>query len=133
MLALTFLMAFDMDISLNPDNWPGPLYLLPNIVFIGGALLAVLYRYRHTVKFEQKHAMRWYVWAVSLLVIAYFINLLMTDVYYLVAGQSLFQSNNARLTYVLLNEPIWFASETFFAVGLALAVFRDNLLEESAP
>jgi hypothetical protein len=47
----------------------------------------------------------------------------------LIAGQSLFQSNSAALTYVLLNEPIWFACESFFAMGLALSVFRDHLLE----
>jgi hypothetical protein len=130
---LTFLLAFDIDIFLNPGNWPGPLYLLPNIVFVGGGLFAVICRYRHTVDFEQKQAMRGYVWGISLLVVLYLINLLMTDVYYLIASQSLFQSNSALLTYVLFNEPIWFACETFFAIGLALAVFRDNLLEESAP
>jgi hypothetical protein len=129
LLPLTFLIAFDIDIFLNPGNWPGPLYLLPNVLFIGGGLFAVLHRYRHTVEFEQKRAMRWYVWGISLLVAVYFINLLVTDVYYLIAGQSLFQSVSSGLTYVLLNEPIWFACEAFFAVGLALSVFRDKLLE----
>ncbi len=130
LLPLAFIMAFDIDISLNPGNWPGPLYLLPNILFIGGGLIAVLYRYRHTVEFKQKQAMRWYVWGISLLVVLYFINLLLTDIYYWIAGQSLFQSTSAGLTYVLLNEPIWFACETFFAVGLALSVFRDRLLRD---
>jgi hypothetical protein len=131
LLPLTFIMAFDIDIFLNPGNWPGPLYLLPNILFIGGGLFAVIYRYRHTVDFEQKRALRWYVWGISLLVAVYFTNLLVTDIYYLIAGQSLFQSINSSLTYVLLNEPIWFACETFFAVGLALSVFRDKLLESA--
>lgn len=129
LVPLTFIMAFDIDISFNPGNWPGPLYLLPNIVFIGGGLFAVLYRYRHTVEFEQKQAMRGYVWGISLLIVVYFINLLVTDIYYLIAGHSLFQSNSAGLSYVLLNEPIWFACETFFAVGLALSVFRSKLLD----
>ena len=129
LIPLTFIMAFDIDIFLNPGNWPGPLYLLPNILFIGGGLFAVLYRYRHTVDFEQKRAMRWYVWGISSLVGVYFINLLLTDVYYLIAGQSLFQSTSSGLTYVLLNEPVWFACETFFAVGLAISVFHYKLLE----
>jgi hypothetical protein len=129
LVPLTFIMAFDIDIFLNPGNWPGPLYLLPNMVFIGGGLVAVLYRYRHTVAFEQRQALRWYVWGISLLVVVYFINLLVTDIYYLIAGQSLFQSTRAGLTYVLINEPIWFACETFFALGVALSVFRHKLLE----
>jgi hypothetical protein len=129
LLPLTFIMAFDIDIFLNPYNWPGPLYLVPNILFIGGGLYSVIYRYRHTVESEQKQALRAYIWGISLLVVVYFINLLITDVYYLIAGQSLFQSNSAALTYVLLNEPIWFACESFFAMGLALSVFRDHLLE----
>jgi hypothetical protein len=129
LVPLSFLMAFDIDIFLNPGNWPDPFYLLPNILFIGGALFAVIYRYRHTVDPEQKQAMRAYVWGISLLVVVYFINLLMTDVYYLISGHSLFQSNSTALTYVLLNEPLWFACETFFAIGLALSVFRDKLIE----
>ena len=129
LLPLTFLIAFDIDAFLNPNNWPGPLYLLPNILFIGAGLFAVLYRYRHTAEVEHKRAMQWYVWGISLLVVVYFINLLLTDIYYLIAGHSLFQSTGAGLAYVLVNEPIWFACETFFAVGLALSVFRDRLLE----
>ena len=131
LIPLTFLSAFGIDIVLNPANWPPPFYLLPNLVFIGGGLFAVLYRYRHTVHFEQKQAMRGYVWGISLLVVLYFMNLLMTDVYYLIVGQPLFQSNSARLTYVLVNEPIWFACETLFALGLALSVFRNKLLESA--
>ena len=130
LVPLTFLIAFNIDIVLNSNNWPGPLYLVPNILFIGGGLFTVIYRYRHTVEFEQKQAMRWYVCGILLLVVVYFINLLMTDVYYLIVGQPLFQTNSARLTYVLLNEPIWFACEAFFAIGLALSVFPDNLLRD---
>ena len=37
---LTFLIAFHVDIVLNPNNWTGPLYLVPNILFVGGGLLA---------------------------------------------------------------------------------------------
>lgn len=129
LLPLTFLIAFNIDIVLNPDNWPGPLYLVPNILFVGGGLYSVIYRYRHTVEFEQKQAMRWYVWGISSLVIVYFLNLLVTDIYYWIAGHSLFQSTNASLTYVLINEPIWFACEAFFALGVAFSVFRDHLLE----
>lgn len=129
LVPLAFIMAFDIDIFLNPGNWPGLLYLSPNIVFVGGGLYSVIYRYHHTRNLEQKQAMRGYVWGISLLIIVYFINLLVTDAYYLTAGQSLFQSNSAALTYVLINEPIWFACETFFASSLAYSVFRKRLLE----
>lgn len=130
LLPLTFLIAFDIDIVLNPNHWSGPLYLVPNILFVGGALYSVIYRYRHMENIDQKRALRWYVWGISSLVVVYFINLLMTDIYYWIAGQSLFQGNSAGLTYVLLNEPIWFACEAFFAVGVALSVFGNHLLEE---
>jgi hypothetical protein len=104
---------------------------LPNVLFIGGGLFAVIYRYRHA-EFEQKQAMRWYFSGISLLIVVYFINLLLTDIYYWIAGQALFQSNSSGLTYVLINEPIWFACEVFFAVGLAFSVFRDDLMEKAA-
>ena len=131
LLPLTFIIAFDIDISLNPGNWPGPLYLLPNIVFVGGGLFAVIYRYRHTVEFEQKQAMRWYVRGISFLVIVYFLNLLLTEIYFWIAGQPLFQSTSARLAYVLVNEPVWFACEALFAIGVALSVFSYKLIEST--
>lgn len=129
LIPLTFLRAFNIDIFLNPDNWGEPLYLLPNVLFIGGALFAVLYRYKNTKELKQKHSMRLYVWGITLLIVLYFINLLMTDIYYLLTGHTLFQTNIANLKYVLLSEPIWFAFESFFAIGLALSVFRDKLIE----
>jgi hypothetical protein len=104
---------------------------LPNILFIGGALIAIIYRYSHTVEPEKKQAMRWYVVGISLLVCMYFVILIVIDIYPLLTGQGLFQSYSAALRYVLVNEPIWFAFETFFAVGLALSVFRYKLLEHT--
>src|SRR5215212_3429360 len=80
LVPLTFMIAFNIDIFLNPDNWTEPFYLLPNILFIGGALFAVLYRYKNTKELKQKHSMRWYVWGISLLIVLYFVNLLMTDI-----------------------------------------------------
>jgi len=130
LVPLTFLSSFGVDTFLNPDTWPGPFYLLPNILFIGSALFAVIYRYVRTPDPAQKQALRWYTIGVSLLIGVYFVNLFITDVYYFLAGHALFEGNAATLKYILLNEPIWFACETFFAVGLALSVFRDKLLED---
>jgi hypothetical protein len=130
LVPLTFILSFSIDIFLNPDNWPGPLYLLPNIIFVGGALFAVIYRYTRVVEPEKKQALCWYVWGISLLMIVYFVNLFLMEGYYWITGHFLLQSPGANLTYVLVNEPIWFACETFFAVGLALSVFRDKLLEK---
>ena len=131
LVPLAFIMAFDIDIFLNPGNWPGPLYLLPNIVFIGGGLYSVIYRYRNPAESENKQALRWYVWGISSLVVVYFLNLLVTDIYYWIAGQSLFQTTSAGLAYVLVNEPVWFACEVLFAIGVALSVFRNKLFEST--
>lgn len=129
LIPLTFLNAFGIDIFLNPANWPAPYYLLPNFVFIGGALLAVVQRYTRTASAAQQQSLRGYVIGLSLLVAMYFVILFLTDIYYLLAGGPLFEGNAAALRYVLVNEPIWFACETLFAVGLARSVFRDHLLE----
>jgi hypothetical protein len=129
LIPLTFFMAFNIDTFLNPENWAEPFYLLPTLIFTGGSFLAVLCRYKKAKEVKQRHAMRFYVWGVLLLIVLHFANLLMNDVYYLVTGVSLFQTNVALLNYVLLYEPAWFASETLFAIGLALSVFRDKLIE----
>lgn len=129
---VSFTMSFNIDIFLNPNNWGAPVYFLDNILFIGGALGSVIYRYRKTQDVEQRHSMRLYVWGISLLIGLYFIYYFMVDLYPWLAGQALFQSYESRLTYVLWSEPIWFAFEVIFAIGLALSIFRDNLMEKSA-
>lgn len=132
LVPLTFFMTFNIDIFLNPGKWPEPFYPLLNLLFIGGALFSVLYRYQNTRDVEQKRSMRLYVWGVSLLVVLHFAYLFMIDVYPLITGHTLFESNEARLRYVLITEPTWFAFETFFAIGVALSVFRGNLLKSPA-
>ncbi|HUF00059.1 MAG TPA: hypothetical protein VMN99_12450 [Anaerolineales bacterium] len=132
LVPLTFLMAFNVDILLNPNNWPEPFYLLPNILFTGAALFSIIYRHQNTLNVAQKRSLQLYEGGISLLIVLYFIHLFMMNIYPLLTGHVLFEGNEARLNYVLLSEPIWFASETFFAIGLALSVFRDNLMERSA-
>jgi hypothetical protein len=126
LVPMTFTMAFNIEIFLNPNTWPAPFYLVPNILFIGGALFSVIYRYRRITEPRQKQAMRWYVFSLTLLTTVYFINLFLTDIYYLLAGHPLFQDNPSRLTYVLLNEPIWFACEALFAIGWLFRSFEIN-------
>lgn len=126
LVPLTFIKAFEFDIFLNPDNWPGLFDLAPYVLVIGGTLVAVLVRRARAV--DQRQALRWYTVGWSLLVADYFVNLLLNDVYYAVAGHGLFEGA-AAVRYVLLNEPIWFALEPVLAIGLALSVFRDKLLE----
>jgi hypothetical protein len=131
LVPITFIMAFNIDIFLNPDNWPAPYYFLDNILFIGGALVSVIYRYRKILDVEQKQSMRRYVWGISLLIVLYFIYFFMMNVYPFLTGHALFESKDAVLKYVLWSEPIWFAFEAFFAIGLALSVFQDKLMEKS--
>lgn len=128
LIPLTFFIVFGVDIFLNPDNWPAPFYLFPNLVFVGSALFAVIYRYKRLPSAEQKQAFRWYMIGVSLLTGFYLVDLLVTYTYFFATGEPLFQTMRANLAYVLVKEPVWFACETLFATGVALSVFRDKLL-----
>jgi hypothetical protein len=132
LVPITFVMSFNIDIFLNPNNWDAPVYFLDNILFIGGALVSVLYRFRNTPDVEQRQALRGYVWGIALLIGLYFIYYFMIDIYPWLTGHALFESKAAILKYVLTSEPIWFAFETIFAIGLARSVFRDKLIEKSA-
>lgn len=132
LVPLTFLMAFNIDLPLNPNNWPEPFHLLPNILFTGAALFSIIHRHQNAQDVSQKRSLRFYAGGLSWLVVLYFIHLSMMSIYPMLTGNVLFESNEARLNHVLLSEPIWFASETFFAIGLALSVFRDTLMEGSA-
>jgi hypothetical protein len=130
LVPLTFFIVFGVDIFLNPDNWPAPFYLFPNLVFVGGALFAALYRYMRPPSDGEKQALRWYVIGLSVLTVFYLVDLLVMYTYFFVTGEFLLQTMRANLAYVLVKEPVWFACETFFAIGVALSVFRDRLLGE---
>jgi hypothetical protein len=128
LVPLTFFIAFGVDIFLNPDNWPEPFYLLPNVVFIGGALFAVLYRYMRLPSDGQKRALRWYVIGIALLAGFYLIDLLFMYGYFFTTGDFPIQTMRDIVMYVLVKEPVWFALETLLAFGIARSVFREKLL-----
>ena len=130
LVPLTLFLAFNINIFLNPDHWPYSLDLLPNIVFIGAGLFAVLYRYRKTVDPQKKQRIRPYVIGVSLLVAAYFADFVINVIYIRLAGQPLIQGFQAGMTYALVYEPVWYALQVLFAAGLAVSVFRNRLLED---
>jgi hypothetical protein len=130
LVPLTFFIAFGVDIFLNPDNWPEPFYLFPDLVFIGGALFAVLYRYTRLPSNAQKQALRWYVIGASLLIVFYLADLLFMFIYFFVTGDFPLQTMRDILAYVLVKEPIWFALETLLAIGVARFVFREKLLRD---
>lgn len=130
LVPLTFFLAFNIPIFLNPDNWPYSLDLLPRIVFIGAGLFAILYRYGKIVEPQKKRRIRPYVLGVSLLMAAYFVDLLINEIYFRLAGQPLIQGFKAGMTYALIYEPVWYALQVLFAAGLAVSVFRNRLLED---
>jgi hypothetical protein len=126
---LTFFMAFSTNIFLSPDNWPDPLNLLPNIIFIGGGLFAVLYRYWGSMDLAKRRRLRSYVDSLTLLLAAYFVDFVINQVYPLLAGQLLIQGFRAGMTYALVYEPVWYILQVNFAIALAVSVFRDKVLE----
>jgi hypothetical protein len=126
---LTFFMAFQIHLFLNPEDWPNPLDLSPNLLFIGTGFFAILYRYGRTFNSLWKRRMRPYVLSLSLLMAAYFIDFLINEVYYRLAGQALFQGYQAGMGYVMVYEPVWYILQIGFAVGLGISVFQRKLLE----
>lgn len=129
LIPLGFLLVLDIDIFLNPNNWLAPWDLLPEIFLIGAALFSVIYRYMHMEKPVQRKAFRSYAIGISLLFVDYLI-IMSLNIYSIVTGDPVFQGNQARLVFIIVNELIWFSLEVIFSVGLALSVFRDKLLEE---
>jgi hypothetical protein len=128
-LFLTFFLSFNLNFFLNPDHWPNPLDLVPNVLFIAAGFFAILYRYGHSSDLNQKYRLRPYVLGLSLLMVVYFVGLFLNEIYYRLAGQVLFQGFRAGMTYALVYELVWYALQIFFAVSLGMSVFRDKLLE----
>ncbi len=126
LVPLSFFTVLDVKFFLNWGTWPDTLALLPNIVFIGGAIGSVVYRARRRTEAERKRPMRWYTLGLSLLLAVYFIDFFIYDVYAALTGQPLIQGLRASMLYVLAYEPLWYALQIFFAVALAVAVFRPD-------
>jgi hypothetical protein len=128
LIPLGFLLVLDIDIFLNPNTWPAPWDILPEFLLMGAALFSVIYRSTHMDEPLQKKAFRPYAIGLSLLLVD-FLFFRSLYIYSSVTGDPVFQGNQARLVYIIVNESIWFTLEVIFAIGLALSVFRDKLLE----
>jgi hypothetical protein len=127
-IPISLIFAFKINIFLNPDNWPSPFDLLPNILFIGGALFSILYRHGRSSDPAKNRRLGWYVLSLSLLITVYFVDFFINNVYPL-GGNLLIQGYQAGMKYALIYEPVWYALEVFFAVSLTISVFRNKLLE----
>ncbi len=123
---LSFFTVLDVKFFLNWGTWPDTLALVPNLIFIGGALVAVLYRAGRKTETDRRRSMRWYALGLSPLLALYFVDFFINEVYYTLAGQPLIQGLRAGMLYVLAYEPLWYALQVFFAVALAVAVFRPD-------
>jgi hypothetical protein len=130
LVPLAISLVFDLNFFLNPGTWPGPLPLLPNLIFIGVAFFSVLYRYAHTADPLRKQKLKGIVWGTALLMALYFILFLMNDVYSTLTGQALIQQTRGVVIYILISEPLWFVLEVVFALGAARSIFRDRLFEK---
>lgn len=129
LVPMVIAMILDLQVFFNPATWPDPYPLLQNLVFIGVAFFSVLYRYRKADA-DLKMKLKGYVVSVSLLMVVYFIMFFMNDVYTALTGLSIL-NNNIRtiVTYVLINEPLWYVLEVIFVIGTARSLFRERLLE----
>jgi hypothetical protein len=129
LIPLTISLVFSLNFFLNPDTWPGPLPLLPNLIFVGVAFFSVQYRFAHITDPIRKQKLKGFVWGTTLLITLYFILFLMNDVYFTLTGQALIQQTRGVVIYILISEPLWFVLEIVFTLGMARSIFRDRLFE----
>src|SRR5512133_225751 len=126
LIPLSVSLIFDLPIFLNPGTWPGLLALLPNVVFIGAGFFSVCYRYAHMTDPLRKARYLPFMLAVSLLMVLYFIQFALNDVYGTLAGQPLFQTMRGLVIYILISEPLWFAAELVFTLLVARSIFNQR-------
>jgi hypothetical protein len=129
LVPLTFFLAFSIHFFLNPDTWPDPLMLLPNVIFIGTGFISILYRYERTNDPDKKRQLRGYVTGLTLLMLAYFVDFFINEILFRLAGHPIIQGYRAGMIYALVYEPVWYALQVGFAIGLGISVFREKLLE----
>ena len=116
------------DSLLNPYNWPGALAFLPPVVFLGGGVYALVYRYRREADGVQRQQIKWFAAGALLIVLSWFIDYAVWEIYpALSGGEMLVQAGRSAVLWELFQDTLWYAAQLLFAVCIAISVFRYRL------
>jgi signal transduction histidine kinase len=115
------------DSPLNPFNWPGALNFIPTVIFIGGGVFGMVYRYRRYADAVQKQQIKWFVVGSALIVVNWFVDYSVWQIYPILTNDYLIQTGRQAVLWELGQDSTWYLAEFLFAVCIAISVFRYRL------
>jgi signal transduction histidine kinase len=107
--------------------WPAPLPQLIQISLGLSAVYALAYRYRRVADPLQRQQIKWFLLGVTLLIFNWLVDYAVWDIAYVVTGDSLIGPGLPAVLWQLIQGTVWYASQFFFAVCIAFALFRYRL------
>jgi signal transduction histidine kinase len=117
---------------LNPWNWPVASIIpaLPNIIFLGCAGVALTYRYFRAADAVQKQQLKWFVAGVMAMTLSWLVDYGVWEIYpALTQGEYLIQVGLSAVLWELFQDTLWYIGQLFFAICVAVSVFRYRLWE----
>jgi len=115
------------DSPLNPYNWLGALSFLPAIIFLGGGVYGMIYRYRRYADSVQKQQIKWFVVGSALIVVNWFVDYSVWQIYPILTNDYLINTGRQAVLWELAQDSTWYLAEFVFAVCIAISVFRYRL------
>jgi signal transduction histidine kinase len=113
---------------LNPGNWPEALAVLPSVIFLGGGVYALVYRYRRDDDPVQRQQIKWFVAGALLIVLSWFVDYAVWEIYPLFSGgEALIQPGRPAVLWELFQDTLWYLAQFLFAVCIGISVFRYRL------
>ena len=122
--AINFISA---DSTFNPNNLLGGFAFIPNLVFLGGGVYALIYHYKTYANAVQKQQIKWFVVGSVLIVVNWLIDYAVWEVYPALTGDLLIQAGQPAVLWELFQDTFWYIAEFTLAACIAISIFRYRL------
>lgn len=109
-----------------------PLAIILNTIFTVCAVGALIWRYRIHANAVQRQQIKWITAGALLLALNYALDYTVFEIYPAVTNEYLVATRDQGVIWELIQDTLWYISQTLFAICVGLAVFRHRLWDIDA-
>lgn len=126
-IVLRFGASFFPDTPASVYTWPHSLGLLIATPIEILAVGAFVWRYRYRANAVQRQQIKWIIVGALLLALNYFFDYGVWEIYPALTNEWLITTYQQGVVWELVQDTLWYTSQTLFAVCVGLALFRHRL------
>ncbi|KXK14453.1 MAG: multi-sensor signal transduction histidine kinase [Chloroflexi bacterium OLB15] len=131
-LIMQFGDVFFPETPLSLHTLSYPLAIILNTTFTLCAVGALIWRYRVHANPVQRQQIKWITAGALLLALNYALDYTVFEIYPAVTSEYLIATREQGVLWELIQDTLWYISQTVFAICIGLAVFRHRLWDIDA-